>query len=1025
MKVLVANRGEIAVRLIKACKLLGFHSTAIYADEDGDSMHVRLADDAVGLDASGATGYLNGDHIVRICIEKAINIVLPGYGFLSENAEFAEQLQAAGIVFAGPSSDVITKFGLKHRARELAIAAGVPVIPGTGVLTGPTDAACQANRLGYPVMVKATAGGGGMGLKVCQNEEQLRHAVSFVESRGEALFKNSEVFLEKYIESGRHIEGQVFGNGEGRVLWYGERECSLQRRHQKVLEEAPSPYVLEHPYLRDKLQDASVSLAASVCYKSAGTVEFLVDDKTGDFYFLEMNTRLQVEHGVTELAYNIDLVELMLRQAEAEAQTGKGLADEALEPYSRHVPRRHAIEVRVCAENPADDFKPAPGLFTNVSFPSGEHIRVDTWLERGSAVSPSFDSLLAKILVQAESRGEAIEGMQQALTRTELCGPPTNLEFLEAIVRDRDVRTGLTLTSSLSRFKYSPSAIEVRDGGLYTTVQDWPGRPNTRSGVPVSGPMDGLSLRIANMIVGNDEGIECLEITYSGPRMIFPQPAVVALCGAEFDFSIDGKVVEMWTRIVISAGSVVVVGPTKSSGCRAYLAVKGGFPNVGSYLRSKSTTPSLKWGGYQGRTLRAGDWLQIAELDPQVTALTQSFSLPSALIPDIGTDSPIYTLPGPYDTSEFITPGGRETFFETVWKVAFSSSRGGIRLEGPPPQWSRTTGGEGGSHPSNMLGYGYPLGGMSFTGDSAVVFTADSPVQSGFICPQTVLSCQMWRLGQLKPGDNVRFKQCSWLQAMELERRHIEFLERVKASVGDRDEDCDGSAVSWDIEKPEASSSILHERSECPKSGLPRFVLRQAGDRGILCDFGSQVFDLKVRARAQQIVLRLGQQPPRGFHSVTRPHTMSVFVSFDPAIISQAEAVVVLQQLEQSFDRAADFSTPSKVFHLPMVFDADECDQATARYMETQRPYATYLPDNIDFIRRNNGMKERQDVLDAVEGVPFLVVASSGIMGLPILIQVDPRKRFIVPKTNPSRSVTPAGALGTGGNTSAIYPVES
>lgn len=276
----------------------------------------------------------------------------------------------------------------------------------------------------------------------------------------------------------------------------------------------------------------------------------------------------------------------------------------------------------------------------------------------------------------------------------------------------------------------------------------------------------------------------------------------------------------------------------------------------------------------------------------------------------------------------------------------------------------------------------------------------------------------------MKPGDNVRFKQCSWQQAMELERHFDHFLDGVKAAIRDQSEEVDPSPVSWAIKEPDPAPSILYERSES-KSGLPRFVLRQAGDRGVLCEFGSQSFDLKVRTRAQRIVLHLSQEPPRGFHRVTRPHTMSVFVAFDPAVIEQTEAVAVLQRLEQSFDDAGNFRVPSKVFHLPMVFDAEECDQATARYMETQRPYATYLPDNIDFIRRNNDMKERKDVLNAVNDVPFLVVASSGIMGLPILIQVDPRKRFTVPKTNPSRSVTPAGALGTGGNTSAIYPVES
>lgn len=385
------------------------------------------------------------------------------------------------------------------------------------------------------------------------------------------------------------------------------------------------------------------------------------------------------------------------------------------------------------------------------------------------------------------------------------------------------------------------------------------------------------------------------------------------------------------------------------------------------------------------------------------------------------TAQSVYTLPGPYDTDEFITPKGRDSFFKAVWKVAFSSSRGGIRLEGPAPEWSRETGGEGGSHPSNVLGYGYPLGGLSFTGDSAVVFTADSPVQSGFISLQTVLSCELWKMGQLKPGDEVRFTQCSWTQARALEKLLDIFLRCVSDAV---QSEANGaySLPLRVIPDPTPGVSVLYERAAVI-DGLPRFIIRQAGDRGMVCDFGSQVFDLNVRVRIQQLVQTIFDRTPYGFERVSRPHTMSVFVAFDPAKIDQAKAASTLIELEALCTGAPVLR--GKTVHLPMVFDADENKRATQKYIEMQRPYATYLPDNIDFIRRNNGLETRDDVLKAVDGVPFLVLASSGLMGLPIMIQVDPRKRLTVPKANPSRSVTPAGALGTGGNTSSIYPVES
>ncbi|KAK5174873.1 uncharacterized protein LTR77_000009 [Saxophila tyrrhenica] len=348
------------------------------------------------------------EKIVCICKAHGIGAVLPGYGFLSENAEFAKMLSDHGIVFAGPSPKSIMEFGLKHRARELARVAGVPLVPGTGIITSQQEAASEAQRIGYPVsipdpacsehgtdphvqvMVKATAGGGGMGLVVCHGPEKLAEAVTSVRSRGKTLFKDDGLFLERYVGNARHIEGQIFGNGQGHVLWFGERECSIQRRHQKVVEEAPSSYVERRPELREKLRLASTALAASSSYKSAGTIEYLVDDTTGEFFFLEMNTRLQVEHGVTEAYYNTDLVRLMLLQAQAEVEGKPGLSAEEMQQQTPEGPKGHAIEVRVYAENPAADYMPAPGLFMEVSFPKNARTRVDTWLERGSVVTPYF-----------------------------------------------------------------------------------------------------------------------------------------------------------------------------------------------------------------------------------------------------------------------------------------------------------------------------------------------------------------------------------------------------------------------------------------------------------------------------------------------------------------------------------------------------------------------------------------------------------------------------------------------------------
>lgn len=350
------------------------------------------------LDGDASRAYLDGDQIVQRARNAGAQAIIPGYGFLSENADFARSVAAAGLDFVGPSPESIEQFGLKHMARELALAADVPVVPGTkGLLMNVNDATKAAEGLGYPVMLKSTAGGGGMGLQTCADESELRKAFQTVQSRGKALFKNAGVFLEKYYPAAHHIEVQVFGNGQGKVATLGERECSIQRRHQKVIEECPSPFVVQkRPGLRKQLCAAATSLAESIKYSSAGTLEFLVDDESGAFFFLEMNTRLQVEHGVTEMAYGVDLVELMLRQADAQLAGKGGLEVTELEDLSRSCqePKGHAIEVRVYAENPAREYAPSPGLLQQVTFHELPGTRIDSWVRAGLTISPNYGELV-------------------------------------------------------------------------------------------------------------------------------------------------------------------------------------------------------------------------------------------------------------------------------------------------------------------------------------------------------------------------------------------------------------------------------------------------------------------------------------------------------------------------------------------------------------------------------------------------------------------------------------------------------
>ena len=394
--VLIANRGEIALRAMRTLQRMGIRSVAVYAESDRDSAHVRAADMAIALGGlRPAESYLRIDKLIDACRQSGAEAVFPGYGFLSESAEFAEACEAAGMVFIGPTAAQMRDFGLKHRSRELAAKARVPLAPGTELLSCLDEALQAAKRLGYPVMLKSTAGGGGIGLSRCATPEELIAAYESVQRLGLQYFRDGGLFLERYIDRARHIEVQIFGDGEGQVVALGERDCSIQRRNQKVVEETPAPNLGDAT--RAVLLDAAVKLGKSVNYRSAGTVEFIYDTSDQNFYFLEAtNTRLQVEHPVTEMVTGHDLVECMVRVAAREPLDWDAL---------RRKPQGAAMEVVVIlCEDPARNFQPSPGTLTEVHFPEG--VRVDGWVETGTEVSPYYDPMLAKLVVHGAAREE-------------------------------------------------------------------------------------------------------------------------------------------------------------------------------------------------------------------------------------------------------------------------------------------------------------------------------------------------------------------------------------------------------------------------------------------------------------------------------------------------------------------------------------------------------------------------------------------------------------------------------------------
>ena len=450
-KVLIANRGEIAVRLIRACRELDIRSVAIYSEADAESLHVRAADEAVCVGpAASSQSYLNIDAIIAAASSVNAEAIHPGYGFLAENADFARAVTSAGLTFIGPSAEAMELMGSKTSARRVAVESGVPIVPGTvEALVSFEEASRTAAKFGYPVMLKAAAGGGGKGMRLVTNSDDLHSAFETAQTEAAAAFGDSALYLEKAVERPRHIEIQIFADTHGNVVHLGERECSIQRRHQKVIEECPSP--INDPELRRRMGEAAVKIGQTVNYTGAGTVEFLVSDATREFYFLEMNTRLQVEHPVTELVTGFDLAREQFRVA----------AGETLSFTQDDVTWvGHAIECRIYAEDPANNFFPSPGTIRHLREPSGPGIRVDSGVTNLSEVSIHYDPMIAKLAVWGRTRDEAIERLRRALDEYQVSGITTTLAFFREVARDDDFVAGKLDTGFIARFNERRTIIE-------------------------------------------------------------------------------------------------------------------------------------------------------------------------------------------------------------------------------------------------------------------------------------------------------------------------------------------------------------------------------------------------------------------------------------------------------------------------------------------------------------------------------------------------------------------------------------
>jgi urea carboxylase len=1046
-KVLIANRGAIACRIIRTLRRMGVKSVAVYSEADRHSLHVRLADEAVEIGpAAAAQSYLRADRILAAAKVTGAQAIHPGYGFLSENAGFAEECAATGIAFIGPSPEQMRAFGLKHTARELAEQNKVPLLPGSGLLSDAGHAQAEAARIGYPVMLKSTAGGGGIGMRLIWSADELVEAFQSVERLARANFKEAGIFLEKYVEHARHIEVQLFGDGRGHVVALGERDCSVQRRNQKVIEETPAPGLTD--LQRANLLATAVRLGEAVGYRSAGTVEFVYDTASGEFYFLEVNTRLQVEHGVTEEVTGVDLVEWMVKEAAGELDLAGFKAE----------PQGASIQVRLYAEDPGKDFQPAAGVLTEAVFPADA--RIETWVERGAEVPPFYDPMVAKLIVKGRDRADALEKMQRALAATRVAGIETNLGYLAQVARDAVFVEGRQTTRYLNAFHYRPATLDVIEPGVQSSIQDWPGRTGYWDvGVPPSGPMDALALRLANRLAGNAEGAAALELTVAGPTLRFNCDAVIALAGADMGAELDGMPLANWAAHAVTAGSILKLGAIRGAGCRTYLAVHGGF-DVPDYLGSKSTFTLGQFGGHAGRTLRVGDVLHLpsppappAQAGEGSAAARErvDFSLPASLQPPLTHAWEIGVLYGPHGAPDFFTDADIAMFFATDWEVHYNSSRTGVRLIGPRPEWARKDGGEAGLHPSNIHDNAYAIGAVDFTGDMPVILGPDGPSLGGFVCPATIVHAELWKMGQLRPGDTVRFKRLSQEQAERLEAAQDATIAAVLPSPArGRGVGGEGNPAANLPLSPSPDGTTSH--STKPASGqadgyLPAgergdklaepvlhriadtenpvaVVYRRAGDKYLLIEYGPLVLDLNLRFRVHALMTHLQAAAVPGILDLT-PGIRSLQVHYDSRVLPLAKLMDRLLAAEEALPAIDDIEVPTRIVHLPLSWDDAATRLAIEKYTQSVRKDAPWCPSNIEFIRRINGLESIEEVKRIVFDASYLVMGLGDVyLGAPVATPVDPRHRLVTTKYNPARTWTPENAVGIGGAYLCVYGME-
>ncbi len=822
-------------------------------------------------------------------------------------------------------------------------------------------------------------------------------------------FKEAGIFLEKFVAHARHIEVQIFGDGKGRVVALGERDCSTQRRNQKVIEETPAPGLDDEQ--RAALSAAAIRLGEAVNYRSAGTVEFVFDADSGAFYFLEVNTRLQVEHGVTEEVCGVDLVEWMVRLAAGDVSF--------LDSFSS-VRRGHSIQVRIYAEDPHKNFQPSCGLLTEVIFDPAA--RTETWVETGTEVTAFYDPMLAKIIVHAPDRAAAIARLRDALEKTSIGGIECNLDYLRAVIATPEFADGRVVTRFLAEFVHAPHVVDVVESGAQTTVQDFPGRTGFWNvGVPPSGPMDHLAHRFANRLLGNPDDAATLECVMTGPTLRFNTPTEIAVTGADFQAELNGSRIKRWSAFAVQAGDVLRLQAVAGTG--AARLHRGAVVVCKSPAILGAARPSLSGnlvGTEDGRCGREMCCRWACWRATQVQLLPPSFLPRSFLtIQTLGrsacsTDRTARRISLLKKTSAM--------FFTTAWKVHYNSNphrRAAHRTEAEVGAHGRRRGRAASvEHPRQCLRRRR----RSISPATCRSSSARMGQASAALCVRRrIVQSELWKIGQLKPGDTVRFVRLSLAEAnaREIEQdRALENLAPAAVSADQRD------AEHAEAEPLTAPDSCVFAPPQDSSDDAVPVAYRRAGDRYLLVEYGPLVLDLALRFRVHALMQWLEAHHLPGILDLT-PGIRSLQIHYDARQLPLRDLLAALRHAETQLPSTDEIEVPSRIIHLPLSWDDPATQLAIEKYMQSVRSDAPWCPSNLEFIRRINGLADLEEVKRIVFDASYLVLGLGDVyLGAPVATPLDPRHRLVTTKYNPARTWTPENAVGIGGAYLCIYGME-